>query len=172
MAKMKIELSESLEDYLEIILALEKTSKVARVKDISEKMGVMRGSVTGALKSLADKDLINYEPYSYITLTRKGATIAREITRRHGVIKDFLQNVLLLDSDEAEKNACRMEHAMEKIAVDRLVKFLEYIHNCPRTGDDWLEAFVNYYSKDELDTNECEDCLKNCVDRYTERIIS
>jgi DtxR family Mn-dependent transcriptional regulator len=172
MAKKKMELSESLEDYLEIILSLEKTSKVARVKDISEKMGVMRGSVTGALKNLAEKDLINYEPYSYITLTRKGAAIAKEITRRHGVIKDFLHNVLLLDSDEAEKNACRMEHAMDKIAVDRLVKFLEYIHNCPRTGDDWLEAFVNYYSKDELDTKECEDCLKNCVDRYKEKISS
>jgi len=104
MAK-KIGLSESLEDYLEIILALEKTSKVARVKDISEKMGVMRGSVTGALKNLADKGLINYEPYSYITLSRKGAAIAKEITRRHEVIKDFLHNVLLLDTDKAEKNA-------------------------------------------------------------------
>ena len=169
---MKIELSESLEEYLEIILALEKTNKVARVKDISERMSVMRGSVTGALKSLAGKDLINYEPYSYITLTRKGATIAKEITRRHEIIKDFLHNVLLLDTDKAEINACRMEHAMDKVAVDRLVKFLEYIHNCPRTGDDWLKAFVNYYSKDEHDTKECEDCLKSCVDRYKERITS
>jgi len=146
MAK-KIGLSESLEDYLEIILALEKTSKVARVKDISEKMGVMRGSVTGALKNLADKGLINYEPYSYITLSRKGAAIAKEITRRHEVIKDFLHNVLLLDTDKAEKNACR-----------------------PRTGDDWLNAFVNYYSKNEHDIRECEDCLKKCVTRYKESI--
>jgi len=154
MAK-KIGLSESLEDYLEIILALEKTSKVARVKDISEKMGVMRGSVTGALKNLADKGLINYEPYSYITLSRKGAAIAKEITRRHEVIKDFLHNVLLLDTDKAEKNACR---------------FLEYVHTCPRTGDDWLNAFVNYYSKNEHDIRECEDCLKKCVTRYKESI--
>ncbi len=170
MAKKKIELSESLEDYLEIILALEKTSKVARVKDISEKMGVMRGSVTGALKNLADKGLINYEPYSYITLSRKGAAIAKEITRRHEVIKNFLHNVLLLDTDKAEKNACRMEHAMDKVAIDRLIKFLEYVHNCPRTGDDWLKAFVNYYSKDEHDIKECEDCLKKCVTRYKENI--
>jgi DtxR family Mn-dependent transcriptional regulator len=89
----KAVLSESLEDYLETILDLEKTNKVARVKDIAEKMGVLRGSVTGALKNLAEKKLINYEPYSFITLTRKGATIAREITRRHEVLKDFLHNV-------------------------------------------------------------------------------
>ena len=147
MGKNKMRLSESLEDYLEIILALEKTNKVARVKDIAEKMGVLRASVTGALKNLAEKGLINYKPYSFITLTRKGATIAKDITRRHSVIKDFLQNVLLLNAESAEKNACRMEHAMDKVAVNRLVKFLEYIHDCPKTGDDWLNAFVNYYSK-------------------------
>lgn len=168
MAENKTVLSESLEDYLEIILALEKANKVARVKDIAEKMGVLRGSVTGALKNLAEKDLINYEPYSFITLTQKGAVIAREITRRHSVIKNFLHNVLLLNDEKAEKNACRMEHAMDKAAIDRLVDFIDYIHNCPRTGDDWIKAFVNYYSKDGHDLGKCEECLKKCVTRFQE----
>lgn len=168
MVENKTVLSESLEDYLEIILALEKANKVARVKDIAEKMGVLRGSVTGALKNLAEKDLINYEPYSFITLTKKGAVIAREITRRHSVIKNFLHNVLLLNDEKAEKNACRMEHAMDKAAIDRLVDFIDYIHNCPRTGDDWIKAFVNYYSKDGHDLGKCEECLKKCVTRFQE----
>ena len=94
-------LSESLENYLEIILDLEKTQKVARVKDIAQKMGVLRGTVTGALKNLSEKGLINYEPYSFITLTKNGTAIAREITRRHEIIKKFLENVLLLDSQKA-----------------------------------------------------------------------
>ena len=67
------ELSQSLEDYLETILELQKSNKVARVKDIAAKKGVQRGTVTGALKTLAGKHLINYEPYSFITLTPKGA---------------------------------------------------------------------------------------------------
>jgi DtxR family Mn-dependent transcriptional regulator len=149
-AAMKKEgLSENLEDYLETILALEEANKVARAKDIAERMGVMRGSVTGALKKLAEKGLVNYAPYSYITLTKKGASIAKEITRRHRVIKDFLQHVLVLDAEKAELNACRMEHAMDKATVDRLVKFIEYIHVCPQTGDDWIQSFSNYFSKDE-----------------------
>ena len=162
----KAGLSESLEDYLETILELEKTKKVARVKDIAEEMKVLRGTVTGALKTLAAKELINYEPYSFITLTRKGASIAREVTRRNVGIKNFLQNVLVLDAEKAEQNACRMEHAMDKTAIDRLVKFIEYIHNCPRAGEDWIQAFVNYYSKDEYDTRQCQPCLENCLDRY------
>jgi DtxR family Mn-dependent transcriptional regulator len=159
-------LSESLEDYLETILDLEKTNKVARVKDIAEKMGVLRGSVTGVLKNLAEKNLINYEPYSFITLTRKGATIAAEIARRHEVLKDFLHNVLLLDPEKAEQNACRMEHGMDRTAIDRLVQFIEYVHYCPRTGDDWIKAFVNYYSKDEHDTQQCRKCMDDCLSRY------
>ena len=163
-------LSESLEDYLEIILDLEKTQKVARVKDIAQKMGVLRGTVTGALKNLSEKGLINYEPYSFITLTKNGAAIAREIARRHEIIKKFLENVLLLDSQKAEENACRMEHAMDKAAINRLVQFIEYIHHCPRTGEDWIQAFVKYYSKNVHDKKNCDPCLDACMTRFQESI--
>ncbi len=53
-------LTESMENYLEAILNLEKTQKVARVKDIADKLSLQRGSVSGALKSLEEKGLINY----------------------------------------------------------------------------------------------------------------
>ena len=60
---MTPQLSESLENYLETILELEKANKVARAKDIADKLNLQRGSVTGALKSLAAAGLINYHPY-------------------------------------------------------------------------------------------------------------
>jgi len=55
-------LSASLEDYLEVIFHLEKSNRVARAKDIADQMNVQRASVTGALKALAGKGLINYSP--------------------------------------------------------------------------------------------------------------
>lgn len=155
----KTGLSESLEDYLEIILALEKTNKVARVKDIAEEMGVLRGSVTSALKNLNEKGLINYERYSFITLTSKGASIAKEITRRHAIIKDFLVNVLQMKDETAEANACRMEHAMDKAAVERLVRLIEHIQLCPRTDNDWIQSFIKYYASGKHDRQQCKKCL-------------
>jgi DtxR family Mn-dependent transcriptional regulator len=155
----KTGLSESLEDYLEIILALEKSNKVARVKDIAVEMGVLRGSVTVALKSLGEKGLIHYKPYSFITLTRKGATVAKKIARRHSIIKDFLVNVLQIDDEAAETNACRMEHAMDQAAVERLVRFIEHIHLCPRTDNDWKQSFVEYYANEKHDRQKCKKCL-------------
>jgi len=166
MASKDIRLSESMEDYLEIILDLERIKKVARTKDIAEKMGVQRGTVTGALKSLNKKGLINYEPYSFITLTRKGEKIAKEITRRHSLIKDFLFRVLQIDIKRADINACRMEHAMDKESIDKLLKFISFIDNCPRTGTDWISSFMHYCSLEESDWKKCEGCIDKCITTY------
>ena len=160
------QLSESLEDYLEKILALENINKVARVKEIAEAMGVLQGSVTSALKTLTAKGLINYEPYSFITLTPKGKKLAQEVTRRHAVIKDFLINVLQLEMENAEANACRIEHAIDRVAIDRLVQFIDYINNCPRTGPEWIASFTKSCAERTFDAETCKRCLKHCKDAF------
>ncbi|MFC1798957.1 metal-dependent transcriptional regulator [Thermodesulfobacteriota bacterium] len=166
MAENKKQLSDSLEDYLEIILALEKQKKVARVKDIAAEMGVLRGSVTSALKKLSSKELINYEPYSFITLTARGKRLAEEVTQRHGIIKNFLVEVLQLGADNAESNACRMEHAIDSVALERLVRFIDYLNNCPRTGPDWITSFAEYCKDSALDKKKCESCLSKCNSNF------
>ncbi len=120
-----LDLSASLEDYLEAIFILVQERRVARVKDIAERLGVQMPSVTGALRSLAKKGLVDHDPYSYITLTTKGERIARDLLRRHTVLTDFLTDFLGLDQGTAERNACEMEHAIEPIVLDRLVEFVE-----------------------------------------------
>ncbi len=163
-------LSESLEDYLEIILQLEKEQKVARAKDIADKMGVKRGSVTGALKALGEKGLINYEPYSFITLTPAGKKIAREIKRRHGILEDFLIRVLGVEQSQAEETACRMEHAIDKQSVDKLVEFINFIDRCPRTGRDWVLAFEKFCGTEVPIEKDCRTCMESCNDRYLEEV--
>lgn len=83
----QMDLSESMENYLETILDLQKTNKVARAKDIADQLEVKRGTVSGALKVLKEKDLINYSPYSFITLTEEGREIAELIHQRHKVLQ-------------------------------------------------------------------------------------
>jgi DtxR family transcriptional regulator, Mn-dependent transcriptional regulator len=161
-------LSESMEDYLEVILDLEETNKVARAKDIAEKLGIQRGSVTGALKSLEEKNLINYSPYSFITLTDTGARIAKIIARRHQVLKDFLVKVLQLDPESAEVTACRMEHTVDEAAIERLVLFVEYLNNCPRTGPDWIQSFINHCKSIGKSWEDCKSCIDTCKARHTE----
>jgi DtxR family Mn-dependent transcriptional regulator len=157
-------LSASLEDYLEVIFHLEQSNRVARAKDIADQMSVQRASVTGALKALAGRGLINYSPYSFITLTPAGRGIAREVIRRHKVLKEFFMNTLQLGPEDAEANACRIEHAIDPAAIERLVAFVEFMSICPRTGTDWFDAFARF-CKLGLQTSDCQACLKLCAER-------
>lgn len=153
------ELTESTQSYLEVILDLETTHRVARAKDIAARLGVQRGSVSGALKSLEEKGLIHYQPYSFITLTEIGREFATEIVHRHTVLKDFLLNVLQIDEKTADATACRMEHVIDKKTVERLVCFIEYINTCPRAGKKWLESFIEFCKTDEKNDQKCQRCI-------------
>ncbi|MGD9330826.1 MAG: metal-dependent transcriptional regulator [Desulfobacterales bacterium] len=166
---LKPVLTESMEDYLEAILALERIHKVARAKDIAERLNVKGGTVTGALKSLSRKGLVNYTPYSYITLTPEGSAIAREISRRHQVIRDFLTEVLKIPPATAETTACRLEHVVEGMVLKRLVCFIDFMHQCPRAGDDLLQAYISYCESGKLEKDDCETCLDSCRQRLHTR---
>jgi DtxR family Mn-dependent transcriptional regulator len=157
-------LSASLEDYLGTIFHLEQSNRVARAKDIAGRMNVRRASVTGALKTLAGRGLINYSPYSFITLTPAGRDTAKDIIRRHKILKDFFANILHLSLENAEANAHRMEHSIESAAIDKLVCFLEFVSICPRTDIKWLEAFARFCAH-EPRTSDCRACLDACIQK-------
>ncbi|MBN2333728.1 MAG: metal-dependent transcriptional regulator [Deltaproteobacteria bacterium] len=119
----KVDLTPNMEDYLETIMTLQKDQKVARVRDIARLMKVKMPSVTGAVKNLAEKGLVNYERYSFVTLTKQGMDIAAEIINRHQIIYDFLTRILAVDADIAELDACRIEHAVSPQTVTKLKAF-------------------------------------------------
>jgi len=150
-------LTASLEDYLEAIYAIVQEKQVARAKDISARLKVNKSSVTGALKGLASRELVNYDPYEVITLTDKGMQAAQEIARRHEALKEFFAEVLALDPKKAEENACRIEHAIGKQALERLIAFIEFVQTCPRGGTKWLRGFENYCKGSS--GHECEQCI-------------
>jgi len=156
-------LSASLEDYLQVIFRLEESNRVARARDIADRMSVQRASVTGALKALANRGLINYSPYNHISLTNEGRNIGRDIIHRHDILREFFMSTLQLNPEQAEANACRIEHAIDSIAVDRLVKFLEFLRFCPRTGINWSDAFALFCQRGAR-ASSCGECLKAFLD--------
>ena len=151
------ELTASQEDYLEAIYHISAKKMAARAKDIAERLGVRGSSVTGALRSLGSLGLINYAPYDLITLTEEGKVVAAEIVRRHSALERFLVNVLGIDEKEADEAACKMEHAVPKPIIDRLVKYSEYVEKCPKGGVSWESGF-GYYCKQGCTTEDCQRC--------------
>lgn len=132
--------SASLEDYLEAIYHTVNAKGAARAKDIVQAMGVNNSSVTQALRLLSEKELVNYAPYEVITLTEDGERIALDVVRRHETLSEFFTKVLGLPTEEAEHEACRMEHATSRIVLERLVKFVEYFETCPMNNVRWDDS--------------------------------
>lgn len=120
-------LTSTLEDYLEAIFNIIATSKVARSMEIADKLNVKRPTVTVALRSLADKGLINYEPRSFITLTEEGKRIAHCIDKRHHILRDAFVEVFGLQETEAEDAACKMEHGMSTRLCQKITSLLQTI---------------------------------------------
>jgi DtxR family Mn-dependent transcriptional regulator len=158
-----ISLSESKEDYLEAIFHIVLEKQVARVKDIAARLKVHKSSVTAALRNLADHKPINYAPYDVVTITPQGATLAQDVVRRHGALRDFFVQVLTIDEPLAEEVACRMEHAMPRVIVDRLILFSDFLEVCPRTGKKWIRGF-QHFCDDALAQQNCEHCISLCLE--------
>ncbi|MEA1921457.1 MAG: metal-dependent transcriptional regulator [Pseudomonadota bacterium] len=117
------DLTSNMEDYLEAILNLQQEQRVARVKDVAKLLNVKMPSVTGAMKGLAEKGLVNYERYSYLTLTEAGEKIARDVGERHKTFYSFLTKVLQIDHQTAELDACRLEHATSRETFEKIKEF-------------------------------------------------
>ena len=152
-------LSSSLEDYLETIFEIAASKGAARPKDIADRLDVKPASVTGALKHLAQKELVNYAPYDVVTLTASGKKIAKEIQRKHRALFGFFTNVLDIDSSEAEEFACKMEHSIPDHVLERFISFSEFVQKCPNRGAIWQEQAKGYFC-DAAGTGQtrCEDC--------------
>lgn len=134
-------LSHSQEDYLEEIYKQVLEYGFAKVTGISNALNVKKASVTGALNALVKKNLINYEPYSKITLTQQGEEAAKQILNKHEILRDFFQNVLNLTAEEASENACRMEHVGSEQFFTNFVKFSEYIRNFGAQNPDFIKEY-------------------------------
>lgn len=135
------QLSESLEDYLEAIFHIETKKHAARAKDIADRMNVSSSSVTGALRLLSEKGLVNYAPYDLITLTPEGKSVAEDVVYRHETLRNFFVKILSIAPEEAEDTACKMEHGISTLILDRLTQFIKFLETCPAENREWLEGF-------------------------------
>lgn len=138
------ELTASLEDYLETIYTLIQEKKLARVRDICRARGVRAGSVSPAMRRLADMGLVKYEQREYIDLTEEGERQALKVLTRHRMLTRFLVDVLRMEPAAAELDACAMEHNMSDQAMTRLTRFMEFLEEHPDSGGEFLACFHDH----------------------------
>lgn len=112
------------EDYLEAVLALSEKHEKVRTTDVARRLGVSKPSVTRAMRNLSEGGYIEQEAYGDIRLTEKGRIKASQVYFRHKTITTFLHEILGVDPEVAEADACLIEHDISNETMEKLAIFM------------------------------------------------
>ncbi len=152
----------TMEEYIEIIHALEIQEGRAATGRIASKMNVKPSSATEMLRKLQDEGLLKYETYAGATLTDSGRELALELKGKHKAIADFLE-IIGVDRSIAERDACQMEHHVGQETMERLKRFVQFASLSP-SEPLWIENFRRY-----CETGELVECNLCCSDSHAMR---
>ena len=157
---MKEKLTESLEKYLLAVYEIVKINKAARVKDVSNHLKIGIPATSDAIKTLAEKKFINYQPYGIITITPKGKKYSEAKIKRHKTITDFFVNILKIEKKNAEENSKIMEYSVSPDILERFTKYLEFMNKCSCKEPKWVKSFQYFCENNKMQT-KCSRCIKN-----------
>lgn len=126
--------SQTVENYLKAIYlaqgagpaeaASQSDRNLVPMGQLASALGVVPGTATTMVKTLADSGLVHYEPYMGVRLTPAGEKLAALVLRRHRLIEQFLVQVLGMNWSEVHDEAERLEHAVSERLIDRIDEML------------------------------------------------
>lgn len=98
-------------------------------------------SVCEAMHRLDREGLANHSAGESITLTEEGQRQALRLSSTHEFLLHLLRDVLAVDPEDAEKDACSMEHFLHPDTLSHLVAFSQFVDSRTPGGLSLKEAF-------------------------------
>lgn len=112
------ELTESMEDYLEMICRLAKKEQFARINFLAKQLHVKPSSSSKMVANLKMMGYVDFEPYGVVRPTKKGWQVGEFLLHRHVVLDEFFH--LLNHSDHHLKLVEQIEHYIDRETLDNL----------------------------------------------------
>ena len=125
-----MELRASGEDYLEAVLILGQRMDRVRAIDVAQYLGFAKTSVSHGLGLLRQGGFLTRDTDGYLYLTEVGRETAEKIYTKHRFFTQWLIEAGVAP-DTAEKDACRMEHAISEESFRKLMQALEHPQETP-----------------------------------------
>jgi DtxR family Mn-dependent transcriptional regulator len=121
-------LSYTEENYLNALfkISLDDENEEAGTNKLAKLLSVKPATANDMLKKLKEKNLVDYEKYGKITLTKQGKQRAIDIVRKHRLWETFLYEKLEFSWKEVHEVAEQLEHIQSEKLIEKLDKFLGY----------------------------------------------
>lgn len=117
------------ENYLKALVQLtvfEGETDEVGVNKLAAHLEVKPATVSDMVRKLKKKDLVNYERYGKVSLTKSGQSYGMMVIRRHRLWETFLQQKLDFTWDEVHELAEELEHIHSQKLINRLDEFLGF----------------------------------------------
>ena len=119
-----MQIHQSAEDYLEMILMLTEKNGSVRSVDIALSLQVSKPSVSVAMKNLRENGYILMDKDNLISLTETGMEVAAKVYRRHKMLTRFLME-LGVEEEIAREDACKIEHQLSHQTFEAILRHME-----------------------------------------------
>jgi DtxR family Mn-dependent transcriptional regulator len=117
-------LTQSAEDYIKAIYALDERGAGVTTTALANHLGVTPPSVSAMLARLRSMGLISHQPD--VRLTDNGLRLALQVVRRRRLIELFLIDSLGYSWDEVESEASLLGRAASELFVERIAAKLDH----------------------------------------------
>lgn len=117
------EISNAMEDYLEMICRLTKGGEIVRVNQLATLLNVTPPSSSKMVNKLKESGMVEFEPYGIITLTKQGEILGNYLLHRHDVLQRFLCRLNKTESELALVE--KIEHFFDRRTIENIEGMLE-----------------------------------------------
>ena len=157
----EVELTHSNAHYLMAIAELLEANGYARAIDVSRHLDLTRGSVSAALTSLEEKGYITTDQNKFLQLTDQGIDAVNNVFSARRILTQFFSEVLGVNEDLAEEDACKIEHLVSHETGEKLMSFLGFYLSESPVAREFREEFTRFaYTCDAADN--CHICENRC----------
>lgn len=127
LGKGKKLLTNSMEDYLEMIYRSSIKEGYTRINILADALNVQASSATKMVQKLTKLGFLDYEKYGIIQLTEDGKEIGSFLLKRHKTIEDFLKIIGL--EENILLNTELIEHNVTKDALYKIEMLNSFLEN-------------------------------------------
>ncbi|WP_312644239.1 iron dependent repressor, metal binding and dimerization domain protein [Hydrogenoanaerobacterium sp.] len=119
------QITDAMEDYLEMICRYAKRDGYARINHIASMLGVRPSSASKMVSNLKELGYVDAEPYGIIKLTEKGWKLGNYLLYRHEVLHEFL--CLVNHTEDEIEQVEQIEHFFDEKTIENLEQLVKQL---------------------------------------------
>ena len=157
------QITHSAAHYLMTIHELLQDQGYARVTDIAKRLNITRGSCSISLKPLKKRGLVVEDENRFLRLSDEGNLLAEQIHFNDQMLDTLFREVLGVDKEQAEIDACKIEHLLSIESSIKLGHFIKCWLADTKSVRDFKQELRKHPEGCSHDPATCAFCQSVCI---------